>query len=226
VYTDVDLIAQIIEQLKKSSLTRFAGFLTHSGHTYQAASREEVMQINRESLTQMRKLKARFIAERPLISVGDTPSCSLADDFAGADELRPGNFVFYDLMQSYIGSCATDDIAVAVACPVVAKYPHRSELVIYGGAIHLSKDALRTRNGEKSFGRAALLHETGWKILPEGNEMVSVSQEHGVVKIDDQFMNQISVGSLLGVIPVHSCLTAHQLKQYQTFEGDVIKMMG
>lgn len=225
VYNDIDRIAQIIEQLHESSLTHLTGFLTHSGHTYQAGSHEEILQIHRESLTQMRKLKARFAAEQPLISIGDTPSCSLADDFSGADEMRPGNFVFYDLMQAYIGSCSPEDIAVAVACPVVAKYPQRYELVIYGGAIHLSKDSLGTRNGGLSFGRAALLNESGWEILPEGNEVVSVSQEHGVVKLQAEFFNKFSVGDLIAVIPVHSCLTAHQLRRYQTLEGDIIQMM-
>jgi len=32
------------------------------------------------------------------------------------DEIRPGNFVFYDLMQYRIGSCSVGQIAVAMAC--------------------------------------------------------------------------------------------------------------
>jgi D-serine deaminase-like pyridoxal phosphate-dependent protein len=215
-------IERIIEILSKSSNTRFMGFLTHAGHTYRAKNKAEVREFHQESLRQMKNLKEHFAACKPLISIGDTPSCSLADDFAGTDELRPGNFVFYDLMQVSIGSCTHDEIAVSVACPVVAKYPYRSELVIYGGAIHLSNDFIRLPDGSVTFGRIAKLNKTSWEILPEGNEVISLSQEHGIVKIQSEFLNEFSVGDLLAVMPVHSCLTAHQLKRYQTFEGNVL----
>ncbi|MBK8048603.1 MAG: hypothetical protein IPK16_16670 [Anaerolineales bacterium] len=56
--------------------------------------------------------------------------------------MRPGNFVFYDWTQVQVGSCGFDDVAVVAACPVVGKYPDRHEVVLYGGAVHLSKDFL------------------------------------------------------------------------------------
>lgn len=219
---ELALIKKIIETFSKSSNTRFMGFLSHAGHTYRAKNKAEVLEIHMESLRQMRQLKQYFDVSNPIISVGDTPSCSLADDFTGADEIRPGNFVFFDLMQASIGSCTLNEIAVAVACPVIAKYPHRSELVIYGGAIHLSKDFIKLPDGSNSFGRIARLNQRGWNILPEGNDVISISQEHGIVKLQSEFLNEFTVGDLLAVIPVHSCLTAHQLKQYQTLEGDVL----
>lgn len=39
-------------------------------------------------------------------------------------------------------SCKESDIAVALACPVIGKYKNRKdkEIIIYGGAVHLSKD--------------------------------------------------------------------------------------
>lgn len=218
-------IQDIIEALTKSSKTRFMGFLTHAGHTYRAKGEAEVLQIHQDSLSQMRMLKKYFAGYSPVISIGDTPSCSLAEDFEGADEMRPGNFVFYDLMQAGIGSCNLDDVTVAVACPVVAKYPYRSELVIYGGAIHLSKDFVTLSDNSFSFGRVGKLSQTGWEILPEGNEVISISQEHGVVKLQAGFFKNFSIGDLVAVIPVHSCLTAHQLKAYLTLDGECFSMM-
>jgi hypothetical protein len=38
--------------------------------------------------------------------------------------------VFYDLEEVHIGSCSFDDIAVSVACPIVAKHAHRRELTL------------------------------------------------------------------------------------------------
>jgi len=37
-------------------------------------------------------------------------------------------------------------------------------------------------------------------------------------------VQQIEVGGLLGVIPIHSCLTANLLKRYLTFDGESIAM--
>jgi D-serine deaminase-like pyridoxal phosphate-dependent protein len=219
-------IEKIVETLRRSSKTRLKGFLTHAGHTYKAKNITEVLDIHQDSLNQMKNIKEHFTALRPLISIGDTPSCSLAEDFSGVGEIRPGNFVFYDLMQAATGSSKPEDIAVALACPVVASYPQRSELVIYGGAIHLSKDFVRLPDGSISFGRIAKLDDRGWEILPEGNEVFSVSQEHGIIKLQPEFFNHFSAGNLLAVIPVHSCLAAQQAGQYLTLEGENFEMMG
>lgn len=217
--SDLPGIEKLVESLGRSSKTRFRGFLTHAGQTYQVESKAEVLEIHRDSLNKMRRLKEHFAALNPVISIGDTPSCSLSDDFSGADEIRPGNFVFYDMMQTSIGSCSPEDVAVALACPVVACYPRRSHLVIYGGAIHLSKDFIKMPDGSSSFGRIAKLSDRGWEVLPVGNEVISLSQEHGIVKLQAEFTNVFHVGDLLGILPVHSCLTAHQQDYYLTLDG-------
>jgi len=106
----------------------------------------------------MKKWKERYIHRFPEIinSYGDTPSCSLADELNDFDEIRPGNFVYYDLMQYQLGACTFDDIAVVVACPVVSVYPQRNELILYGGAVHLSNEHLADNNGRKIYGYVVL----------------------------------------------------------------------
>ena len=96
----------------------------------------------------MRNLKEKFIKKFPklIVSVGDTPSCSVAENFLGVDEIRPGNFVFYDLTQNMIGSNNISQVAVAMACPIVALHKDRQEIVIYGGGIHFSKDKMVEKN--------------------------------------------------------------------------------
>ncbi len=222
---DIENIENIIGAIHQSPALTFRGFLTHAGHTYSAKERDDVLHIHRQSLDTMLLLKDAFSEHKLLISTGDTPSCSVSDDFKGTDEIRPGNFVFYDMMQAGIGSCSTNEIAVALVCPVVAAYPGRSGYIIYGGAIHLSKDSIKYSGGLISFGRIARLTENGWQVLPEGNEVISVSQEHGVVKLLPEFFHHFSPGGLMAVIPVHSCLTAHQMRQYLTLDGETISMM-
>lgn len=149
------------------------------------------------------------------ISIGDTPTCSLVDTLTGIDEIRPGNFIFYDLMQVQIGACQVDDISVAVACPVVAIYPERHCIAIYGGAVHLSKEVLIGENGRMEYGRIALPTETSWEILHDDSYVYSLSQEHGLIHASDALLQQVKIGDLLCILPVHSCLTANLLKAYQ-----------
>jgi len=144
--------------------------------------------------------------------------------FSGIDEIRPGNFIFYDMMQVQIGSCKIDDIAVAAACPVVAKYPERHCIAVYGGAVHLSKESMVNDDGVVQYGRIALPTDTGWEILPDDNFVYSLSQEHGLIQASDSLLQNIHIGDLLLVLPIHSCLTANLLNGYQTISGMPIEM--
>jgi len=99
------LIDQLLEKIQKSPLLQFKGFLSHTGHTYQANSTHDIFSRHFDALLKMKSLKARYISEWPelIVSLGDTPSCSICDNFDGVDEIRPGNFVFYDLLQFKLG---------------------------------------------------------------------------------------------------------------------------
>jgi D-serine deaminase-like pyridoxal phosphate-dependent protein len=170
------------------------------------------------------------------ISIGDTPSCRVVKDLSEASEIRPGNFVFYDVTQLVISSCTEEDIAVAVACPVVAKHTSRNEFVMYGGAVHLSKESIAVplADGQETpiYGYLAApilkqgegLTPQGWGSIMEQTYVSRLSQEHGVVKTTQEFLRQIQVGDVVLVLPVHSCLTVNLLRKYTTLEGDVIPL--
>jgi len=175
-------IDQQIDLISKNTFLNFCGFLSHAGHTYSAKSIKEVQKIHDNERKILKELKDRYRGTFPqiLISVGDTPSCSIAENWEGIDEIRPGNFVFYDLTQDSIGSCTMDNIAVVLACPVVALHPERSEIVIYGGAIHLSKDQLK-ENNIVAYGKPVRFTKTGWDRPDQESFVKSLSQEHGVI---------------------------------------------
>jgi D-serine deaminase-like pyridoxal phosphate-dependent protein len=206
---------------------RFKGFLAHAGHTYGCRSAAAILAIHEQSRITMVTLKERYQSSFPelMISLGDTPGCSVAEDFAGIDEIRPGNFVFYDLTQARIGSNTTDQIAVAMACPVVARHPERNELVIYGGGVHFSKDRMDGEPEGTVFGRVVRKEEKGWGELVSGMYLRSLSQEHGVVKGPRAEIEQYQVGDLLLVLPVHSCMAANAMKRYLTLGGKWIERL-
>ena len=220
-------ICREVAQNPQSMILR--GLLTHSGHTYAALSKKEIVELFDETLFRLHSLKEelRNLGFEPLeISVGDTPGCTLAENFEGANEIRPGNFVFYDVHQLSLGVCEFSDIAVAVACPVVAVHPEREEVVIYGGAVHLSKETIAW-NGEETYGLVATPREEGWGNPIPDTYVARLSQEHGILHYPIAAMRShpIFVGDLALVIPAHSCLTVQALGQYHTLEGRKIRTM-
>lgn len=213
-WQEVEAVQQLAHFVREQPLLQFQGILTHAGHSYKARSREEVLEIHQESVHRMQTVRSALQEagiEKVEISVGDTPTCSLAEDFSGVDEIRPGNFVFYDLMQWQIGSCREEDIAVALAAPVVAVYPHRHQVVVHGGAVHLSREFL-TLNDQPVFGLVVFPEEKGWSRLRPDFFLQSLSQEHGLISVPAEYMPDIKIGDLLLILPVHSCLTMNLMR--------------
>jgi D-serine deaminase-like pyridoxal phosphate-dependent protein len=226
--TNFNTIDLILEQIKKFPQLTFAGFLGHAGHSYKpSGDKNKILQIHNESIACMQPLKQRYVNEYPnlTLSTGDTPTCSVAEDFSGVDEIRPGNLVFYDVTQNYIGSCSLDQIAVAMACPVIAIYPERNEIVLHGGSVHFSKDSLTTEEGKTHFGKVVQLTDDGWSTDETGMFVKSLSQEHGIIHASHEQCVKTKIGDFIGVLPVHSCLTADMTKSYLTLEGERISKL-
>jgi D-serine deaminase-like pyridoxal phosphate-dependent protein len=221
-WDDRALLTRICRQTLRLPPLRLRGLLTHNGRTYGARTLEALVRTHAGAMRKMRQAR-RILGEEGFpdleISVGDTPSCSRLDDFEGADEIRPGNFVLNDITQLELGSCAERDIAVAVACPVVAVHPARNEAVVYGGAIHLSKDGVPVRGGSRIHGRVCRPRGNGWGAIMPGTAVVSMSQEHGIVRTTSAGMRSIETGGLLYVLPAHSCLTVDKFGEYVRLDG-------
>jgi D-serine deaminase-like pyridoxal phosphate-dependent protein len=199
------------------------GFLAHAGHTYRARGKNDIKTTHENALRIIKEIKEMVGNDELMISYGDTPSSSIGLDFEGVDELRPGNFAYYDTMQAQIGSCNLSEIAVALAVPVVAKHPSRDELVVYGGAVHLSKDRIE-EDGNTSFGRVVKFSDSGWQPVDD-SFVTRLSQEHGIIKMPSSVQNQFQIGDILGILPVHSCLCADMMTAQQTLEGKSIEKM-
>jgi len=213
-------IQKILNRIESTNKLEFKGFLTHAGNTYQTKSPEEVITIHQQTKQQLFQLKEKFLTTNSelITSIGDTPSCCLANDFNGIDEIRPGNFVFFDLMQVLLGSCNYEQIAMIVACPVVAGNSDRKEIIIYGGAVHLAKEYV-TFEGNTCYGLVVYLTDSEWSEPLERTYVSELSQEHGIIKTTEKIYQQIIKQDVIGIIPVHSCLTANLMSYYRTLEG-------
>lgn len=215
-------IQRLIKQILKLKKLRFAGLLTHFGQSYHATSYNELTKIYQKSMNNLQVVKNHLInsgLQKVQLSIGDTPCCSIEKEFKGVDEIRPGNFVFYDLYQNQMVACQEEDIAVAVVCPVVGKYEDRKQVAIYGGAVHFSKEYLINEKGEKIFGYMTILQDDQWLKSDKRGTLVSISQEHGILNVNDELFDKINIGDLICILPIHSCLTANLYKEYLTLDG-------
>lgn len=216
----------LIEALEGCENLDFAGFMGHAGQSYGCRSAVAIQSLHDELIQGVRALRARYQSQYPnlIISIGDTPTCAKAEGWDDVDEMRPGNYVFYDLMQWQIGACALKEIAVALAAPVVAKHASKQELILHSGGVHLSKDRIEL-NGSTCFGLLAKLTDKGWEQAQEENYLKSLSQEHGVAKTNQVFFDAIEVGDLVAILPVHSCMTANTMGGYLSLAGEELDHM-
>ena len=217
------LIDKILTIINKNNLLKFTGFLTHAGQAYSAKNKAEISQIHFSTTKQISELKNLYISQYPNIiaSIGDTPTCSIMNDFENIDEIRPGNFVFYDVMQYELGSCDIEQIAVAVACPVVAIHKKTNELIIYGGGVHFSKEAVTNKKYGEYFG--IVVSNDNWSKKIENVYLKKLSQEHGTIQGTSKFINSCKIGDIITTLPVHSCMTANSYNQYYTIQKKLIK---
>lgn len=216
-------IEKLILAINKSK-HRFKGFYYHAGNSYAARGENEIRKVYTGFESKMNSLKNAFKKYAPCIAIGDTPTCSVLEQFKGIDSIHPGNFVYYDYTQIRIGSCQMEEIATYLLCPVVAKSKTRKELIIYGGGVHLSKDRLTTAKG-LSFGLVGYLNLEGVFKSYSDSYVKSISQEHGIISSTDEAMSTILVGDIIAIIPVHSCMTVDCMTEIYTDQGMLLTKM-
>ena len=212
-------IPRLIERARN---LRFAGILTHAGHSYHAGSPEELLRIARRERDVMTEFAARLRAdgvEVPCVSVGSTPTVTHVDHLDGVDEACPGNYIFYDAFQATLGSCSFDDCALTVLAAVVHRDRARRKVVLDAGAVALSKDRGPVEL-DPSCGYGRVLDLAGGET---GLRVTSLSQEHGAVEVEDEaLLDSLRVGARVRVLANHSCLAAAQHTHYNVLEGESV----
>jgi D-serine deaminase-like pyridoxal phosphate-dependent protein len=204
--------------ISRSPAVHFQGLLTHAGHAYDARDAEGIRRIAAEETSSLSRFRALLGLEELTRSVGSTPTAAVVERFDDCDEVRPGNYVFFDAFQAAIGACELRDVAVSVLAAVIGCYPERGTLLIDAGALALSKDpGARHLGTPPGFG---LVCDAALQPLPL--RLTTLSQEHGKVEGEGAAIAAHPVGSQLRVIPNHSCLTAAMFDAYHVVEGGAV----
>lgn len=213
----------IPRQVSDAKNLNFMGILTHAGHSYDVKTVEEIKAIARHERDVMvehaDKLRSLGI-EVPTVSIGSTPTINHIDHLNGIDEVRPGNYIFFDNYQATLGSCSFDDTALTVLAAVVHRDASRRKIVIDAGGIAMSKDRGPVHlDPNCGYGRVLDLEGN-----PTSLSLDSLSQEHGVMHAaDDAEFNRFKIGDRVRILANHSCMTAAQHSHYNVIEnGEVV----
>src|SRR4029453_12282352 len=179
---------EIPKRISNASNLRFAGILTHPGHSYNCQTNPEVLALRRHERDVMAgfgETLRKEVGQMPIVSIGSTPTITSVDHLDGIDEVRPGNYIFFDAFQATLGSCSFDDCVLTVLASVVHRANGeggRRKVIIDAGAIALSKDRGPVHlNPHCGYGR--VLDLAGKDLNLTVSEM---SQEHGVVMVKDE----------------------------------------
>jgi D-serine deaminase-like pyridoxal phosphate-dependent protein len=208
---------ELAQRIEASELLDLRGLLTHAGHSYQARSRDEILQIAEREAAVLSRLRERAGVAGVERSIGATPTASMVERFPECEEARPGNYVFFDAFQATLGSCSIDDVAVSVLVSVIGLYPEQNKVIVDGGALAMSKDP-GPAHLDPGFG-FGIVCDTSLRPLPL--RLVSMSQEHGqVVAAEEGALARVGIGTKLRIIPNHSCLTAAMFDRYLVHDAE------
>ena len=199
------------------------GVMTHAGGSYDAPGERIIAAAaERERAAVVACAGARRAAGLPcpVVSVGSTPTARFARDLAGVTEVRVGVYVFHDLVMAGLGVAALDDIAISVLASVIGHQRGRGWILVDAGWMALSRDR----------GTASQAVDQGYGLVcdlagePYGDLVVSgANQEHGIVSLREgsaAALPELSVGTLVRILPNHACATAAQHAGYHVAAAD------
>ena len=216
---DSDQAQTLAERLHRSQHIDFRGLLTHGGHSYDCADRAEIVAVAEQERDVVVGFAQRLRSQDipiPEVSVGSTPTMRVAEDLDGVTEIRPGNYAFFDVYQSMIGSCTLQEVGFSVLTTVIGSYPEESRVVVDAGALALSKDAGATHvDAQCGYGVVCDLEARPVSSM----RLVSLSQEHGKVRTGESVPQ---VGTLLRLMPNHSCLSSALFETYHVVRRQTV----
>jgi D-serine deaminase-like pyridoxal phosphate-dependent protein len=220
---DQDLIT-LAEHLASGPGTRLTGVFTHGGHSYECHDVRAIRDVAEQERAAVVHAAERLEAAGwpcPSRSVGSTPTAMHAAHLDGVTELRAGVYVFQDLFQAGVGSCAVEDLAATVLTTVIGHQRKHGRILIDAGGLALSKDRSTAALGDAGdCGYGLVLPACGGAPIP-GLRVGGVFQEHGVVVGSEGIdFDAFPIGSRLRVLPNHACMTCAAFDRYHAIEGD------
>lgn len=213
-------IGQLARMIHDHRDLEFRGILSHAGHVYASKSKPDaagIAEAERSTMVAVRDALLEDGLPVPEVSVGATPAVLATESFEGVTEIRPGNYVFLDLLPVRVGVARVTDVALSVLATVISK--NEGYFVTDAGSKTLTSDTgVHGMTGDQGFGLAY----PAPGFLDSDREMIveKVSEEHGMVGRNGF---DLPIGSKIRVVPVHSCPVANLARSYVVLTPDGIE---
>jgi D-serine deaminase-like pyridoxal phosphate-dependent protein len=222
-YVEDKKIVEISKIFSECNKTNLMGVLTHAGHSYSTDNKIEILSIankEREDALAAVKYFSTLNHNNPIISIGSTPTMLFASHLNNISEVRAGIYMFWDLAQASRGICKMEDIAVTVLASVIGHNHQKKKIIIDAGALALSKD-ISANKFMPEVGYGLVCDPNSGKYL--GLNISEIHQEHGAIDISNSdWFDNLPIGSLVRVLPNHSCLTCASHSSYNILENNMI----
>jgi D-serine deaminase-like pyridoxal phosphate-dependent protein len=218
-----ELLIEIAGRLSAGPGSRLAGVMTHAGGSYSARTLGEFEQIAEHeragAVTATERLRSAGFAVG-IVSVGSTPTVHYARTLEGVTEARVGVYAFGDLVQAELGTCAIDDIAIAVLASIIGHNRNHGRVLVDSGFLALSRDR-GTADFPLDWGYGAVCYAATGELI--ANVCVeSTNQEHGIItaRSGEIDWSRFPIGGQVKILPNHACATAAAYDRYFVTDGD------
>jgi D-serine deaminase-like pyridoxal phosphate-dependent protein len=187
------------------------GIRSHAGHVYNMRDPADRVVTTANEITQMSQV-ASELQDRgvrcKIVSIGSTPAADAifnSPDPQLVNEVRPGNYVFFDRIMVSLGVVRPERCALRIVCEVVAT--HRGKSFIDGGKLTFSSTSDPFAPGY------------GTVVGCENAVIESLSQESATISA------QFRMGERIVVIPNHACEITNLAPMVFYGRGDLVEGM-
>lgn len=144
----------------------------------------------------------------PVRSSGGSPDLWKAHLVPSATEHRAGTYVYNDRSMVRAGHCKRQDLAMHILATVVSR-PAEDRAVLDAGSKALTSDLLGFADYGEIEGH-------------EGARIVSLSEEHAVVDIKDCRGAFPAIGSVVHIVPNHTCVVSNLFDRMVFHRGGIV----
>ncbi len=207
-------VLDLAKKISRLPCLELRGVITFAGHSYDAADEEELKRISWQEgnlAVQTAELLRHNGMPVDMVSVGSTPSSRYSSQVTGVTEIRPGTYIFGDIMQVGKRTHLLQNCALTVKVTVISR-PSPDRAVIDAGTKVFTMDGADSPIGT---GRGYVISRPGIKVS-------WFTEEHGMLKLpaEDQ---DLAIGDTLEIIPVHACAVINMVDEVAAMRGDHVE---